>query len=94
MVYLKNTEKATEAYTRVLREYEGSNEIGIVYKHMAIMDENNKNYDSALINYDKAIELLGTVPSAYEAYHGKADVFVNRREINTCFKFNSINGGT
>ncbi len=82
---LKNTEKATEAYTRVLREYEGSNEIGIVYKHMAIMDENNKNYDSALINYDKAIELLGTVPSAYEAYRGKADVFVKMKNFDAAY---------
>lgn len=82
---LKNTEKATEAYTRVLREFEGSNEIGIVYKHMAIMDENNKNYDSALINYDKAIELLCTAPNAYEAYRGKADVFVKMKNYEEAY---------
>ena len=71
---LKDTAAATELYTRVLNEFPNSSEIGTVYKHMAILDENNKQYDSALINYDKAIELLGTTPSAYEAYVGKADV--------------------
>ncbi len=72
---LKNTAAATEAYTTVLRLYPGSNETGIVYKHMAILDENNRQYDSALINYDKAIELLDNAPSVYEAYRGKADVY-------------------
>ncbi len=79
---LKDPEKALQIYTQVLRQFPNSAETGIVYKHMAILDENAKQYDSALINYDKAIELLAASPAAYEAYRGKADVFVktNRYE--------------
>lgn len=77
---LKDTSSALAQYTRVLRDFEGSSETGVVYKHMAILDENNKQYESALINYDKAIELLGTADSAYEAYHGKADVYHKTKE--------------
>lgn len=83
---LKNTAAATEAYTRVLHLFPDSSETGIVYKHMAILDENNKQYDSALINYDKAIELLGTAPSAYEAYRGKADVYVKTKQYAQAYQ--------
>ncbi|MBR4592333.1 MAG: tetratricopeptide repeat protein, partial [Elusimicrobiaceae bacterium] len=83
---LKNTEAATQAYTTVLRLYPDSSETGIVYKHMAILDENNKQYDSALINYDKAIELLGTTPAAYEAYRGKADVYVKTKNYTEAYQ--------
>lgn len=82
---LKDTASATAAYTRVLREFNGSSETGIVYKHMAILDENNKQYDSALINYDKAIELLGATPSAYEAYRGKADVYTKTKDYASAY---------
>lgn len=82
---LKDTASATAAYTRVLREFEGSAETGIVYKHMAILDENNKQYDGALINYDKAIELLGVTPAAYEAYRGKADVYVKTKDYAAAY---------
>ena len=78
---LKDTAAATAAYTRVLQNYPDSSETGIVYKHMAILDENNKQYDSALINYDKAIELLGTTPASYEAYRGKADVYIKTKNF-------------
>ena len=83
---LKNTAAATEAYTTVLRLYPGSAETGIVYKHMAILDENNKQYDSALINYDKATELLGDAPSVYEAYRGKADVYVKTKQPDQAYQ--------
>ncbi len=83
---LKNTAAATEAYTTVLRLYPGSSETGIVYKHMAILDENNKQYDSALINYDKAIELLDNVPAVYEAYRGKADVYVKTKQYEPAYQ--------
>lgn len=82
---LKDTAAATAAYTRVLREFEGSAETGIVYKHMAILDENNKQYDGALINYDKAIELLGATPAAYEAYRGKADVYAKTKNYESAY---------
>lgn len=82
---LKDTASATAAYTRVLREFNGSSETGIVYKHMAILDENNKQYDSALINYDKAIELLGATPAAYEAYRGKADVYTKTKDYASAY---------
>ncbi len=83
---LKDTAAATDMYTRVLREFPNSSEIGTVYKHMAILDENNKQYDSALINYDKAIELLGTTPAAYEAYLGKADVLAKNKDFEGTFQ--------
>ncbi len=82
---LKNTAAATEAYTTVLRLYPNSSETGIVYKHMAILDENNKQYDSALINYDKAIELLGDAPAVYEAYRGKADVYEKTKQHENAY---------
>ena len=82
---LKDTETALQIYTQVLRQFPHSSETGIVYKHMAILDENNKQYDSALINYDKAIELLGTSSTAYDAYRGKADVYVKTKQYNDAY---------
>lgn len=82
---LKDTANAMGTYTQVLREFPGSSETGIVYKHMAILDENNKQYDSALINYGKAIELLGTTPAAYEAYQGKADVYTKTKNYDAAY---------
>ena len=83
---LKDTAAATEFYTRVLREFPNSAEIGTVYKHMAILDENHKQYDSALVNYDKAIELLGTTPAAFEAYTGKADVLEKNKDFEGAYQ--------
>ncbi len=82
---LKDSERALQIYTQVLRQFPDSSETGIVYKHMAILDENRKQYDSALINYDKAIELLATSPAAYEAYRGKADVFVKTKRYEDAY---------
>ncbi len=82
---LKDTAAATAAYTRILQNYPDSSETGIVYKHMAILDENNKQYDSALINYDKAIELLGNTPASYEAYRGKADVYIKTKDFTEAY---------
>ena len=77
---LKDTPSAMAIYTQVLHDYPNSNETGVVYKHMAMLAENNKNFDEALINYNKAIELLGNTPAAYEAYIGKADVYAKTRD--------------
>lgn len=82
---LQDTANAMSTYTQVLREFPDSSETGIVYKHMAILDENNKQYDSALINYGKAIELLGATPAAYEAYQGKADVYVKTKNYANAY---------
>lgn len=82
---LKDTANAMGTYTQVLREFPGSSETGVVYKHMAILDENNKQYDSALINYGKAIELLGTTSTAYEAYQGKADVYAKTKNYTDAY---------
>ena len=82
---LKDTANATAYYTRVLREFPGSSETGVVYKHMAILDENNKQFDSALINYDKSIELLGNTAAAYESYRGKADVYVKTKNYGEAY---------
>lgn len=83
---LKDPETALQIYTRVLRQFPNSSETGIVYKHMAILDENRKQYDSALINYDKAIELLAASPAAYEAYRGKADVYVKTKNYEEAYQ--------
>lgn len=83
---LKDTAAATEMYTRVLTEFPNSAEIGTVYKHMAVLDENNKQYESALINYNKAIELLGTTPAAFEAYTGKADVLEKNKDFEGAYE--------
>ena len=69
---LKDPANATAYYTRVLREFPGSSETGVVYKHMAILDENNKQFDSALINYDKS-------------YRGKADVYVKTKNYGEAY---------
>ena len=91
---LKDTAAATEMYTRVLNEFPNSSEIGTVYKHMAILDENNKQYESALINYDKAMELLGITPAAFEAYTGKADVLEKSKDYEGAYEMLSHTGRT
>jgi len=91
---LKDTAAATEMYTRVLNEFPNSSEIGTVYKHMAILDENNKQYESALINYDKAMELLGTTPAAFEAYTGKADVLEKNKDYEGAYEMLTHTGST
>ena len=83
--HLNDTTKALEIYNQVLKEYPSSNEIGIVYKHMAVLEENNKNYPAALTHYDKAIEHLGNTPSAYEAYRGKADVYKKMKDYEQAY---------
>jgi len=83
---LKDTQQAMSIYTQVLRDYPNSSETGIVYKHMAILEENNKNYDNAIINYDKAISILGTSNNAYDAYRGKADVYKKAKNYESAYQ--------
>lgn len=82
---LKEYDMATALYEQVLKQYPTSSEIGIVYKHMAMMQENRKLYESALDYYDKAIEQLGTEASAYEAWQGKADVLIKTKEYGAAY---------
>lgn len=83
---LKNTDQAMALYNQVLREYPSSAETGIVYKHMAIVQENNKNYEGALAYYDKAIAHLGTQEAAYEAYQGKTDVYKKMKNYQAAYE--------
>ena len=76
---MKDSAKAMNAYDQVLRDFPKSSERGIVYKHMGMLEENNKQYDTALVDYDQAIKLLGTAPAAYEAYYGKADIYLKTK---------------
>lgn len=82
---LKDYDAATALYNQVLKQYPDSAERGIVYKHLAVMEENRKNYPSALSYYDKAIADLGRQPAAYEAWRGKADVQVKVRDYQAAY---------
>lgn len=83
---LRNYESALSIYTNVLKQFPESNEVGVVYKHMAIMEENRKNYNDALVDYNKAIEMLEGRPTAYEAWRGKADVYAKMKEYEAAYK--------
>ncbi len=82
---LKDPQTAKAMYNQVLKNYPDSIEIGVVYKHLGIMEENNKNYEHALAYYDKAIELLQGKPAAYEAMTGKADVYAKMRDYQSAY---------
>ncbi len=82
---LKDYETATALYDQVLKNYPDSAEIGIVYKHMAVMEENQKHYEEALVYYDKAIADLGNKPAAYEAWQGKADVLLKMKSYQAAY---------
>ena len=77
---LKDYETAIMLYNQVLKEYPGSAETGVVYKHLAVVAENQKQYDNALKYYDKAIAQLGAQATAFEAWQGKADVLGKTKE--------------
>lgn len=83
---LKQYETAQALYAQVLKQYPQSNERGIVYKHLAVMEENRKEYSAALDYYNKAIADLGTAPAAYEAWRGKADVLAKTKEYQASYQ--------
>lgn len=83
---MKDTTKAMNAYAQVLRDFPQSSERGIVFKHMGMLEENNKQYDAALMDYNKAIELLGKTNAAYEAYYGKADVYKKTKSFDEAYE--------
>ena len=80
---LSDYDTASALYNQVLKEYPNSVEIGIVYKHLATVSENQKQYDNALNYYDKAIAQLAAQPSAFEAWQGKADVLGKIKEYQS-----------
>ena len=84
--HLNDTNRARALYNQVLQTYPDSNETGIVYKHLAILEENDKNYDVSLAYYDKAIRTLGSSPAAFEAYTGKADVYKKRKDFDSAYR--------
>ncbi|MBQ7908350.1 MAG: tetratricopeptide repeat protein [Elusimicrobiaceae bacterium] len=82
---LKDYETAVAIYNQVLKQYPDSAEKGIVYKHLAVMEENRKDYGAALAYYQRAITELGAKPAAYEAWTGKADVLIKNKEYQAAY---------
>lgn len=82
---LEDYETAIALYNQVLKQYPDSAEKGIVYKHMAVMEENRKDYGAALAYYQKAISELGAKPAAYEAWTGKADVLIKNKDYQAAY---------
>ena len=74
---LKNYNLAKEHYERVLAEFPNSVEIPTVYKHLAFLEAENKNYAAAVENAQKAYDeyLKDTQKAeAYDALIFKAEV--------------------
>ena len=82
---LEDYETAAALYAQVLKQYPDSNETGVVYKHLAVMEENRKDYAAAMGWYDKAIAALGQRPAAYEAWTGKADVLQKNKDYQAAY---------
>ncbi len=82
---LEDYETAATVYNQVLKQYPGSAETGVVYKHLAVMEENRKDYAAAMGWYDKAISALGQRPAAYEAWIGKADVLQKNKDYQAAY---------
>lgn len=82
---LKDYDTAIAVYNQVLKLYPDSAEKGIVFKHMAVMEENRRDYAAALAYYEKAIAQLGAQPAAYEAWTGKADVLIKNKDYQAAY---------
>lgn len=82
---LEDYETAAALYNQVLKQYPDSAETGVVYKHLAVMEENRKEYAAALAWYDKAISVLGTRSAAYEAWTGKAEVLQKDKDYQAAY---------
>lgn len=82
---LKDYDTAIAVYNQVLKQYPDSAEKGIVFKHMAVMEENRRDYAAALAYYEKAIAQLGAQPAAYEAWMGKADVLIKNKDYQAAY---------
>ena len=83
---LEDYEAAATMYNQVLKQYPDSAETGVVYKHLAVMEENRKDYAAALAWYDKAINALASRPAAYEAWIGKAEVLQKNKDYQGSYR--------
>ena len=82
---LEDYDTAVAIYNQLLKQYPDSNEIGVVYKHLAVMEENRKDYAAAAAYYERAIKDLGSRPAAYEAWRGKADVQIKNKDYQGAY---------
>lgn len=74
---IRDYKLAKEYYKRVLKEYPNSVEVPTVYKHWALLEAENKNYDSAINNAQSAYEGYlkeNQKVKAFEALMFKAEV--------------------
>ena len=74
---LKDYPQAANYYDRVLKEYPASVERGTTYKHMAIMEENRKNYTAAVDYAGQAADIFikdGAAQKAWDALFYKAEL--------------------
>ena len=74
---LKDYEKAKNYYSQVLKDFPNSVEIPTVYKHLAMLEADLKNYDLAIDKAQKAYEGYlkdGQKLEAYNALMFKAEV--------------------
>ena len=74
---LKDYDKAKSYYTQVLNEFPNSVEIPTTHKHLALLEADTKNYDSAIENAQKSYEGYlkdGQKLEAYSALMFKAEV--------------------
>lgn len=74
---IRDYELAKEYYKRVLKEFPNSVEVPTVYKHLALLEAENRNYATAVENAQNAYEGYlqdGQKVRAYEALMFKAEV--------------------
>lgn len=74
---LKDYNQAAYYYNSVIKNFPNSIEIATTYNHMAIMNDNQRDYASAVENITKAAEAYlktGQRTKAYEAFLYKADL--------------------
>ena len=90
---LKDYTQASYYYNNVLKNFPNSIEIATTYHHLAIMNENQKAYPSAVDNINKAAEVYlknAQKNKAYEAYLYKAEL-QNKRLKNYAGAVDTLN---
>ena len=78
---LKDYAQAANYYDRVLKECPASLERGTTYKHMAIMEENRKNYTAAVNYAGQAADIFikdGAAQKTYDALYYQAELQESR----------------
>jgi tetratricopeptide (TPR) repeat protein len=78
---LKNAQRARDYYDKVLMDFPDSAERGTTYHHLAILEENNKDYPGALASINQAADIFiknNQAKKAYEALRYKADLQENK----------------